>query len=189
MDGNDLIFPIAFGVGHFENDRCWTWFLTEFCNVIGVPRDMIIISDRHISIKNVIAFVFPEAAHGLCGFHMKNNVSITYKNPDMTTLFVKASKVYRTDEFTELMEELSIVKPKVYEKLMDDDVRNWSRAYCPIRRYDLMTTNIAESMNSSLRHARKLPITPLMKSIRAMLQKWFHNRRISAEMTATPLTG
>ena len=29
MDGNDQIFPIAFGVGHLENDRCWTWFLTE----------------------------------------------------------------------------------------------------------------------------------------------------------------
>ena len=24
MDGNDQIFPIAFGVGHLENDRCWT---------------------------------------------------------------------------------------------------------------------------------------------------------------------
>ena len=24
MDGNDQIFLIAFGVGHIENDRCWT---------------------------------------------------------------------------------------------------------------------------------------------------------------------
>ena len=146
---------------------------------------MIIISDRHISIKNTVASVFPEAAHGLCAFHMKNNVSSTYKNPDIITLFVKASKVYRTDEFRELMEELNIVKPKAYEKLMDDDVRKWSCAYYPIRRYDLMTTNIAESMNSALRHARKLPITPLMESIRVILQKWFQNRRIFAEMTAT----
>ena len=123
---------------------------------------MIIISDRHISIKNTVASVFPKAAHGLCGFHMKNNVSSTYKNPNVTTLFVKASRVYRTDEFTKLMEELSIVKPKTYEKLVDDDVHKWSRAYCPVRRYDLMTTNIAKSMNSTLRHARKLLITPPM---------------------------
>ena len=45
MDGNDQIFPIAFRVGHLENDRCWTRFLTELHNVIGYPRDMIIISD------------------------------------------------------------------------------------------------------------------------------------------------
>ena len=37
IDGNDQIFLIAFGVGHLENDRCWTWFLTELCNVIGCP--------------------------------------------------------------------------------------------------------------------------------------------------------
>ena len=24
MDGNDQIFPIAFGVGHLKNDQCWT---------------------------------------------------------------------------------------------------------------------------------------------------------------------
>ena len=69
------------------------------------------------------------------------------------------------------MDELSIIKPKAFEKFMDDDVRKWSRAYCPIRRYDLMTTNIIESMNSALRHAHKLPITPFMESIRTMLQK------------------
>ena len=86
----------------------------------------------------------------------------------MTTI-VKASRVYRTDEFTELMEELSIVKSKAFDKLMDDDVRKWSCAYFSVRRYDLMTTNIAESMNSALRHACKLSITPLMESIRAML--------------------
>ena len=132
---------------------------------------MIIISDRYISIKNAIASMFPEATHGLFSFHMKNNISSTYKNPDVTTLFVKASRVYRTDEFTELIDKLSIVKSKAFEKLMDDDVRKWSRAYCPVRRYDLMTTNIAESMNSTLRHARKLLIIPLMESIHAMLQK------------------
>ena len=37
--------------------------------------------------------------------------------------------------------------------------------------------------------ARKLSITPLMESIRAILQKQFHNRRISAERTVTLLTG
>ena len=67
--------------------------------------------------------MFPKTEHGLCGFLMKNNVSNTYKNPDVTTLFVKVSKVYRTNEFTKLIDELSIVKPKAFEKLMDDDVR------------------------------------------------------------------
>ena len=89
---------------------------------------MIIILDRHISIKNAVEFVFSHAAHGLCNFHMKNNVSNTYKNPNVTILFVKASMVYHTYKFRELMEELSIVKSKAFSKLIEDDDRKWSRA-------------------------------------------------------------
>ena len=89
----------------------------------GCPRDMIIISDRHISIKNTVASVFPEVAHGLCNFYMKNNVRSTYKNPDLTTSFIKSSRVYHTDEFRKVMEKLSIVKPKAFNKLIKDDVR------------------------------------------------------------------
>ena len=130
---------------------------------------MIIISDQHISIKNVVPPVFPEVAQGLCGFHMKNNVSNTYKNLDVTTLFVNASRVYHINKFNELMGELRIVKSKVFDKLIKDDVHKWSGAYFSIRRYDLMITNIVESMNSVLRHARKLPITPFIESICAIL--------------------
>ena len=90
MDDNNQIFPITLGVGDIENDRSWTWFLKEVCNVIGSPKELIIILDWHTSIKNTVVAVFPEVAHGLCDFHMKNNVSSIYKNPDVTTLFVKA---------------------------------------------------------------------------------------------------
>ena len=117
----------------------------EVSNVIGFLKKLIIILDQHISIKIVVVAVFLEAVHGLCYFHMKNNVSNTYKNPNVTTLFVNALRVYRRDEFRKLMQELMVVKLKALEKLMEDDVRKWTRAYCPVRRYDLMITNIAES--------------------------------------------
>lgn len=31
-------------------------------------------------------------------------------------------------------------------------VEQWSRAYCPVQPYQLLTTNIAESLNSCIRH-------------------------------------
>ena len=136
----------------------------------------------------MITTVFSEATHGFCGFHMKNNVNITYKNPHVTTLFVNASRVYHRDKFSELMEELMVVKPNAFVKLMEDDVRKCPGAYYPVQRYNLMTTNIVESINSTLRHACKLPITPLMESIRDMLQTWFHVMRNEAERITTPLT-
>ena len=74
MDGNEQIFPIAFGLADLKNDRGWKWFLKELHNVIGSPRDFIFIFDRHISIKNAIEEVFLDDSHGLCGFHMKQNL-------------------------------------------------------------------------------------------------------------------
>ena len=99
--------------------------------------------------------MFSKVAHGLCGFHMKNNVSNTYKNPHVTTPFVNVSRVYRKDDFMDLMKELMVVKKNLFDKLIEANVCKWSRAYCPIRRYSLMTTNINELINSTLRYAHK----------------------------------
>ncbi|XP_022854170.1 uncharacterized protein LOC111375567 [Olea europaea var. sylvestris] len=49
-----------------------------------------------------------------------------------------------------------------------------------VQRYNILTNNNAESLNSMLRHARSLPITCLVEDIRQTMQKWFHERRTSA---------
>ena len=67
--------------------------------------------------------MFLKATHGLCNFHMKNNVSNIYKNPHVTTLFMNASRVYRKDDFMDLMKELMVVKEKAFDKLIEDDIR------------------------------------------------------------------
>ncbi|KAK3221291.1 hypothetical protein Dsin_008316 [Dipteronia sinensis] len=64
----------------------------------------------------------------------------------------------------------------------------WSRAYCPVRRYQGMTLNIVECMNNCLRYARQLPITTLVEYIRDMMQKWFHERRDAASKNTTQLS-
>ncbi|XP_044476891.1 disease resistance protein At4g27190-like [Mangifera indica] len=43
-----------------------------------------------------------------------------------------------------------------------------------------MTTNIAESFNALVRHARGLPITMLLEFIRGTMQRWFYERRTHA---------
>ncbi|KAF3486745.1 hypothetical protein F2Q69_00056042 [Brassica cretica] len=44
-----------------------------------------------------------------------------------------------------------------------------------MHRYDIRTTNPAESINSALRSPREYPIIPLLDSIREMLTRWFYN--------------
>ncbi|XVF59053.1 hypothetical protein PTKIN_Ptkin07bG0243700 [Pterospermum kingtungense] len=51
-----------------------------------------------------------------------------------------------------------------------------------------MTSNVAESLNASIRHVRKFPVCPLLESIHAMYQKWFYERRDDASRRIEILT-
>lgn len=67
-------------------------------------------------------------------------------------------------------------------------VEQWSRAYCPVQPYQLLTTNIAESLNSCIRHACKLPICSLLEFLHNLLQRWFCDKHDLAESRVHRLT-
>nr|GEV30911.1 transposase, MuDR, MULE transposase domain protein [Tanacetum cinerariifolium] len=62
--------------------------------------------------------------------------------------------------------------PEAYKKLEETGFETWSRALCPAKRYNYMTSTCAESINNLTRHVRKAPIMQLMEWYRALLQKW-----------------
>ena len=102
--------------------------------------------------------VFPNAAHDLYDFYMKKDLK-KYKNEKVTDIFQHASRVYYTKTFSAQMTKLKNIHLEVYNELIEVDVYKWSCAYSQVRRYSLITSNITESMNNALRHARKLPVT------------------------------
>ncbi|KAJ4715080.1 MuDR family transposase [Melia azedarach] len=75
-------------------------------------------------------------------------------------------------------------------KYLEDDVgiHMWARSQFPSRRYDMQTTNIPESLNSLLRHARNLPVIALIEYIRSVIQRWFYERRELATVRERYLT-
>ena len=88
-----------------------------------------IILYRRISINNAVIEVFPLASHGLCEFHMKQNVINRFKNDKVTTIFDHASRVYRTSNFDNQMKELRKIHKRAYRYLIIVDVHKWSRVY------------------------------------------------------------
>ncbi|KAJ4727542.1 Transposase, MuDR, MULE transposase domain protein [Melia azedarach] len=86
-------------------------------------------------------------------------------------------KICKSDT-TRFVANLRIMHP-IAAKYLEDEVglHRWARARFPFRRYDIQTTNIAESMNFVLRHARALPIIPLAEFVRSLIQRWFYERR------------
>ncbi|KAK4855525.1 hypothetical protein QYF36_008202 [Acer negundo] len=83
---------------------------------------------------------------------------------------------------------MAACKQRYYNDIMEIGVDKFTRAYYPKNRYGMMSTQIAESMNSVLLDLRKLPIATLVEQIRDLMQNWFHNRHTIANHLRSDLT-
>ncbi|KAK3204326.1 hypothetical protein Dsin_018372 [Dipteronia sinensis] len=188
-DGNEMIYPLAFGFANSECSKSWTWFLKQLHDVILHPELVMIVSDRHTGISNGMRAIFLNGAHGVCAYHLAKNLKQhCRKRGDVIYHYYHAAYADRVEEFNRLMAELKSIHPKVYDELVKVGIQKFSRVHSPRKRYHMMTTNIAESKNSCLLAIRKLPITSIAKFIRDLLQRWFHHRRSNAKETPAFLT-
>ncbi|XP_048631005.1 uncharacterized protein LOC106447796 [Brassica napus] len=188
QDGNFQIFPIAFAVVDTENDDSWHWFFTQLKLLIPDDEGLAIISDRRNSIGKAITNVYPLASRGICTYHLYKNILGRYKGKDAFRLVKKAARCFRMSDFTQIFEEIEAINPVLHGYLQRADVRLWTRVHFPGERYNLMTTNIAKSMNRALSNARGLSIVRIFESIRVMMTRWFAERREDAISQRTTLT-
>nr|KAJ0224515.1 hypothetical protein LSAT_V11C100049030 [Lactuca sativa] len=170
MDGNHQILPLAHGICKKESELT---FVTDRVDAIRV------------SIENV----FPHAHHGLCAFHILGNIVHKFgKNDKTKVLFWRLVKAYKRNVFEELWYRFSSIRPQVATYLSEIPRAKWTRAYSPLKRYDYMTSNSAESMNDLSIDARKMPIIPLLEFFRRLSQEWCNKRRIEGGKRSTVLT-
>nr|XP_016447428.1 PREDICTED: uncharacterized protein LOC107772430 [Nicotiana tabacum] len=137
----------------------------------------------HQTIAYGIAKVYPESHHGICIYHLEQNLKRRKVKSEVIKLFQSVARVYRRKEFDLYMSDIAKVDKKTYDYLMEEPPERWARSCSPRRRYDMLTTDIVESMNSVLLEARELPILRMMDFIQVKLQRWFYERRNKAEGT------
>ncbi|KAL1190833.1 Protein FAR1-RELATED SEQUENCE 6 [Cardamine amara subsp. amara] len=188
QDGNFQIFPLAFGVVDTENDDSWQWFFTQLKLVVPDNNGLALISDRHKSIGKAIRKVYPLAARGICTYHLYKNILVRFRGGNLFRLVKKAANCYRMDEFQSVFDEIETLHPVLHGYLERADVRMWARVHFPGDRYNLTTTNIAESMNKVLAKTRSFPIVRILEEIRLMMTRWFNDRREDALAMKTTLT-
>ncbi|KAH6771050.1 hypothetical protein C2S52_015853 [Perilla frutescens var. hirtella] len=178
-DGNEQILPIAIGLSPIENDDSWKWFLSRLDITLGESEDLLIVSDQHQSIKNAVAAVFPRTAHGLCYYHLQNKIAKC--GAHVIAMFKEAAYAYRTDVFQRHMSALELVSTPAYQKLCRIGPEHWSISQCPARRFNFMTSNVAESLNARLLWARRLPICSMLEVFRPIVEEWFVERKAAAQ--------
>ncbi|GJX55155.1 transposase, MuDR, MULE transposase domain protein [Tanacetum coccineum] len=169
MDGNNQIVPIAFGICKGETGPCWSWWMSVLKECIGDNPNLLFISDRHAAIALAVEKEFPLAFHVVCCRHLMMNLGL--KNKKRKGLFWKICKAYTREDYATNMNTLQIVQPDAHEKLCRAGPQRWSRAHCPLVRYNYMTSNSVESVNACSVIYRKEHVLKLAETYRAMVQE------------------
>ncbi|XP_062086059.1 uncharacterized protein LOC133792158 [Humulus lupulus] len=187
LDANNHLYPVAFGIVDSENHDSWKYFMSKLKEAIGEVEDLAFVSDRHASITHALETIFPDAYHGACYHHISMNVVAKFKTDHCHVLMYNAAYAFRKFEFHANFEKIKSKDPAIAQYLEGMGFDKWSRAYFPGNRYNIMTSNYAESFNNKTRDARSFPITTFVEFIRFTLQSWFCNRRETSEKTTTTL--
>ncbi|KAM6553305.1 hypothetical protein CsatB_014067 [Cannabis sativa] len=91
-------------------------------------------------------------------------------------------------EFHREFENIRAMNPAVAKYLEEIGFEKWVRSYFPGVRYNVMTSNWAESFNNTTKDARGFPITAAVAFLRSKVQKWFasQERSISVYTLCSP---
>ncbi|KAM3340226.1 hypothetical protein P3S68_030096 [Capsicum galapagoense] len=108
----------------------------------------------------------------------RENIRNNYHNGRAVTLFYRAAKTYSREEFLDHFNQIEDVNPKVAEFLVCVNFERWSRAFCPANRYNIMTSNIVESVNSLFGDEREFPIKAMFEKISEKYSDFFNERRV-----------
>ena len=68
-------------------------------------------------------------------------------------------------------------KPNVGEMLKEIGIPTWARSFCPLKRYNILTSNNAECVNGIMKEGREYPVLAMLEEIRQFMTRWFAERR------------
>ncbi|XP_016549543.1 uncharacterized protein LOC107849494 [Capsicum annuum] len=177
-DTENHIYPIAFFVVDKKNDASWTFFFEKLKSIAVDGPNLCFISDRHKSIANGITKAYDPAQHGYCMRHLGKNLRVNHHCREHFYLFYNAAKAYSPKEFSYHFVEFKNYCPEAaffFEHKLGFE--KWSKAYFFDNRCDVMTTNIAESVNAMLIDEREYPVASIFNSIAKRFGEIFKERR------------
>ncbi|XP_024015304.1 protein FAR1-RELATED SEQUENCE 3-like [Eutrema salsugineum] len=181
--------PIAFGVVDGEKEASWMWFMSKLRSVVPDVPELVFLSDRNVSLLKSIREVFPLSQNGVCIYHLSQNVKENVSGVNRATCakkFRACAHAYTENEFLTLYSAFRKMYPDAADYL-DRTVgeEKWARCYFPGDRYNIDTTNCAESINGVFVEARKYSLLPMIDVIIAKLAEWFNKYRKASNEVST----
>ncbi|KAM3236190.1 hypothetical protein P3L10_016227 [Capsicum annuum] len=147
-DAKNHIFPVSFCKADKECDASYEFLFEQLRSCIEDTKELCFVLDRHPSIPKMDSIFFTSAYFGCCIRHLGENIQTNNHNKRVVTHFYRVAKVYNREKFLDHFNQIIDVNPKVAELLVRVNFERWSRAFYQIDRYNIMTSRIAELVNS-----------------------------------------
>ncbi|KAL2930413.1 Transposase for insertion sequence element ISRM5 [Bienertia sinuspersici] len=149
-DGNEQMFPIA-----------WAG-----------RRRGVFVSDEHQAILSGIASVFPSAEHRHCARHIFANWHKHHKGDEMKLAFWKIAQSYNLADMNDAYDELEKADEAAALSFKRYNPKCFCRAYMSTScKADVITSNLAETFNGYIIHARNKHLVDMMEDITAQLMQ------------------
>ncbi|XP_047250079.1 uncharacterized protein LOC124885869 [Capsicum annuum] len=166
QDTKTYIYLLAFCVVDKENDTVWGFFFEKLKVFVVNKLELCVISDRHVSIANCLIRYYPFVHHGVCMRYLGENLRTYHHCTNSLYLYYHAAKAYTLKEFNDYFNALKERCPGATTCLEHDfGFEKWNWAHFPGNIFNVMTTNITESLNSMLLDEREYLVASIFNSI------------------------
>ena len=110
-------------------------------------------------------------------WHVGQNIKSCFKSTGAFNLYYEASNAYTLLAFNSKFEEMERRFPSVARYLKEIvGFELWAQTQFPGKRYNIMTSNVAEPMNSMFKKAREFHVVALLDAIQAKMSSWFNDQ-------------
>ncbi|XP_044454122.1 uncharacterized protein [Triticum aestivum] len=187
-DGNNNIYPLAFGIVGQEDKANWCWFLHQLkiClgGEVGQYGPYTIMSDRQKGLLYAVNRVFPNSHQRFCLRHIYANFqNAGFRGEDLKKCMDNASYAYNEHKFNKAMDDLKAESVEAWQWLSAIPKKTWARhAFDTNSKTDLVVNNLSEVFNKYILDHRKKPIRTMCDGIKdKQMVRWHRNRESGRE--------
>ena len=88
--------------------------------------------------------MFHHASHGVCTYHLGQNLKTKFKNVVIHKLFHDVAHGYQMSNFDTIFGQLEMISPRTTKYLVDVGVKRWVRSHGNGKRYNIMIIGIVK---------------------------------------------
>lgn len=163
IDANGHNLLLAWAIVEAESTSSWEWFFHLLKVSIPECMEMTLISDRDKGLLAADQVLGGGVNRLICCFHLKCNFIKRYRGVEEH--FWRIANAKSEAQYKEGMEELQRINKAAADYLAGVELSQWVTCYASGPTFGHKTSNVVESMNSTLRAERELSVLDLLNEI------------------------